>query len=622
MNKKDALLKVLLNNNEAKIYDIMDQLNIEEFEVTNLALEIESIFQENINIEIKGSYIYFEVIKPQNVYNVLRASSWKNFNDINFRLAYMMYRLIQYGEFINIDDFSDEMMVSRSTVNNDLKRVKSILYQYNSTITGVPNKGIHFEGSEFNARLILIYEVYDILSLTFVFDYNIRKLIKNIIDFYNLNDFRKSLFLKTFIISLVREKKNKLLTKQIPLYKNFEKNSSDINRLIEAIEKNYQFNFTESSIDFITFPINTRNSSFLNNVENQYNETQLKYIVHEMLEKIKSEFMIDINENEFFSKVKVHLLFLINRLIFKLPNQGVFSNQIKIRFPLAYELASISINVLKNEFDLKATEEDIGYFSIYYALVLNERKSLDRQEDNKLNNIAIITDRGVGLFELVSNQIKEIIGSEVSIEHIKTANLNQVDLRKYNILFTLEPLMSNENLPLIQIEPSLLSSGKTIANKIDEIMLEKEIDSLSILNKIDINFVTLEGDTSYYSNMKLIIHELQHRNIVSDNLLEQFERREQENSMLYNNKIAFPHLVDDKINRLLLIIGKNESTLSYDVDIIFFLVVPKHISNEDERILTELYNNLFSIIRSTKLVENITNVSDKEILRLLVRGGE
>lgn len=316
-------------------------------------------------------------------------------------------------------------------------------------------------------------------------------------------------------------------------------------------------------------------------------------------------------------------MFLINRLIFKLPHQGVFSNQIKIRFPLAFELASISINVLKNEFDLKATEEDIGYFSIYYALVLNERKSLGRHEDNKLSNVAIVTDKGVGLFELVRNQIKEIIGSDVNIDHIKTAHLNRVDLRKYNILFTLEPLMSDENLPLIQIEPSLLSSGKTISNKVDEIVLKKEIDSLSTLNKVDVDFVNLEDEKSYYASMKSIISKLKNKNIVSDNLLEQFYSREQESSTLYNNKIAFPHLKDNKVSKISLIVGKNKSALLTDVNVIFFLILPQHISNDDESILAELYNNLFSIIRSTKLTKKVTNdLSDNEILQLIVKGEE
>lgn len=369
-------------------------------------------------------------------------------------------------------------------------------------------------------------------------------------------------------------------------------------------------------IDFISFPINTRNSSFVLDFTNQENVELLNFLVEEMLNEVKKEFVIEIDHPLFFSKVKAHLLFLINRLIFKLPNTEVFSQDLKIRFPLAYELANISLKVLSDKFELTVTDVDISYFSIYFAIVLNERNMTDARNDIDIENIAIITNYGIGFFELFSKQIKDIIGENVKMKHFNSMALAEKNLTKYNLIFTTESIPLSVDLPIVRIK-SLFTSQDVIHEQINEI-ITRQHSSIIDDDKIDFDFVRIDPSKSYRDNMSSIINNLVKSDKVSDSLEGNFLSKDNERSMLYENGIAFPHLTDDKAKKMLLIFGTNKDSKGSDLNLLIFLVLKPLLSRDEEKVLTSIYNLIFSIIRDENLVEKAMNISDAQEFYKLV----
>ena len=109
--------------------------------------------------------------------------------------------------------------------------------------------------------------------------------------------------------------------------------------------------------------------------ENSENEEVLRQVVSSMLKTVRDQVMIEIDEEAFFDKVKYHLLFLINRLVFRIPNTDLYLEQIKLKYPLAFELAKISLSELNRLYQLRASADDISYLAVYYALMLDERAS-------------------------------------------------------------------------------------------------------------------------------------------------------------------------------------------------------------------------------------------------------
>src|SRR5699024_3472849 len=58
------------------------------------------------------------------------------------RTTYLIRRLLLGEHYLKLDDLSEEIYVSRSTVQNDLKNVKEILNEYGIQLETRPNYGI------------------------------------------------------------------------------------------------------------------------------------------------------------------------------------------------------------------------------------------------------------------------------------------------------------------------------------------------------------------------------------------------------------------------------------------------------------------------------------------------
>lgn len=64
------------------------------------------------------------------------------------------------NNYIKLATIEDEMFVSKSTIQNDLKEVRKILENYNLSIVNRPHYGLYIEGDEFMKRICLSNYLY------------------------------------------------------------------------------------------------------------------------------------------------------------------------------------------------------------------------------------------------------------------------------------------------------------------------------------------------------------------------------------------------------------------------------------------------------------------------------
>lgn len=557
------------------------------------------------NNEVLGCTVETNNLDQDNNYRHLsNPTTPTDFNDFRCRIAYLLDQLINTEDYLNIMDLSEEMNVSRGTVNNDLKKTKDLLRKYNAEILGVTNKGIKLKCSEFSKRLVLIYEVFDYFQCNVCIDNKTIDLLELLAEHYKFNDQMELLFYKSTLVTIDRLKKGKALRNSIPLYKNFEINSKELNDFIAEIEKIYKIQLNHEDIDFISFPINTRNSAHTGNIENTVNQEVLLQIVKQMLDSIRERFMIDVNEKAFYNKVKFHLLFLINRLIFRIPVNDIFSDQIKIKFPLAFELAKISMSVIQKQYHLMGTKIDISYLAVYFALILDERE-VDYKNNNSDGNIAVVTNSGRGTFELIRKQLQEIIGLNSNIDLLTVSELKTKNVSNYGILFSTENIISDMHLPIIKIDGII--DQDSITQKLKEIK-KKNLEPIANIMKLEnLKILYLDGKTSYRNNVKKITEHLINEDNVCNDIYSIFEKKDILSSMVYENGVAFPHLIDKKINDFNLTIGIIRPTTD-KFKIILFLLIPENMDNQQEDALLKIYDEIFTIISDKKLVIKLQEI--------------
>ncbi|MDZ7834822.1 MAG: helix-turn-helix domain-containing protein [Alkalibacterium sp.] len=77
------------------------------------------------------------------------------------RIAYMIKRFLLLENHLKLDDLADEMLVSKSTLQMDLKQVKRYLSRYSLELASRPGYGLTLSGSELNRRFAMSQYLFD-----------------------------------------------------------------------------------------------------------------------------------------------------------------------------------------------------------------------------------------------------------------------------------------------------------------------------------------------------------------------------------------------------------------------------------------------------------------------------
>ena len=137
-------LEQILGTSRQTLKKNIQLLNKELKDVAEITLDNHRYSLEVINIEE-----YDKILSGK-----LKKES--DFNSSSKRIAYILKRLIEQANPIIIDDLSEELMVSRGTVTNDINALRKLVESYDIEIIGTPNKGLEISGEEINIRLIYI----------------------------------------------------------------------------------------------------------------------------------------------------------------------------------------------------------------------------------------------------------------------------------------------------------------------------------------------------------------------------------------------------------------------------------------------------------------------------------
>ena len=614
---RNRLLTSLLLSHSVPMQEMIADFGTREYVMEAIDM-IRRDYSDTVVLEITGEVedISMKMLDEKALYQQLQHDKSYDFNDMRCRIAYLLDELITKDTYLNIDDLAEVMMVSRSTVNNDLRKAKELLLKYNARIKGIPNKGIRFLGDEFSRRMVLIYEVFDYFPMGSTMDKKVVEIIQDLSLKYGLSFSNKILLFKTVMISIYRIGQKQLIERALPMYKNFEKDSAELRWFKEELEKIYQISLEDEEIDFISFPINTRNSAYTDQMNNEENERLLKEIVHEMINKVETRYRIHIDEEDFYSKVRLHLLFLVNRLLFRIPVRDIFSDQIKIRFPLAFELAKTSMKVLMEKHSLMGSKVDTSYLAVYYALILDERKIL--REEHERRRIAVITNRGRGTFELIRRQLMEILGDQAKIDMLTVGEMIHKDLSGYQILFSTENIKAENGLPVILIEGIL--DQDSLSRKISELGTRRLGPLEELSQMTDISVKVLSERLTYEKNVELITEDLRKNHQASSDVYDRFLNKETTSSMIYENGVAFPHLTDPDAKKISLTLGVVNPT-SDRLKIIFFLLIPVTMSEKEEETLMKIYDQIFRIITDKALVRNLQEIeSAMDLTEIRMKG--
>lgn len=471
----------------------------------------------------------------------------KNFNNPQFRLEYILRILLFNNDYVKVDDICEELLISRSQFNKDLKIVKMHLSKYGLSVESKPYSGIIVEGSELNKRLAIANCLYENLfkddNYFDIKDDENKKILKNInkvvIDTflnyeYEISEIAfKNLIIHLYIAIRRIESGDGITVEKGELIRLKSKNEYLIAcEITEKLSKLFKVDFPEEEIAYIS--IHLLGKKISKDANARCIPSEVENITIEMLNIVKDEMGIDLTGDlDLRISLGLHITPLIDRIQYSLVLNNPVLEDIK-KDVFAFDAATKSVSVINEKYGVEISEDEIGYIALHLSVAI----SRINEEKNK-KNILIICGSGVGTANMMKYRfLREFEQYVNKLETCDYISANEVDLDQYDLIITSVPLSKETKTPIIEVGLFL--------NKEDIINIRPHISNVLEENKRnrffskDLFFLKVKTN-SYKKLIEYLSKEIMKKKNINGNLYESIMKRERLSSTAFDNSVAMPH---------------------------------------------------------------------------------
>lgn len=524
INKRNLFIieYLLANNGHGHIKELAEKVNISErairYDIDHINEYLEEKKFPKIEKLPKGALFFENTIQFKEFF-------YENYNQYFIlseeRITYLFLKIL-FNDFINLNQLSENLDISRSTIKVDLKTVKEILEKYDLKLKLEHKVGLALEGEEENIRKLTIkilmkyfekYEIFKKDKKQFLKDIFILKEVGTYLEDIDLDairtfiNYNQKLMNKIIsdeayriitiyiVVSIVRTKKNKVLEnikneKFLLSTQEYE----NLNKSISILEANFEISYNKYEVLKMT---DYFIGSHTYNLKHSYYENwvEIEILVKRMIENFNKK--IDVNiikDNLLLEGLINHIKPTIYRIKNKIELQNSIYEEVVKSYPNLYEITKEVITELEEFCQESFSQDEIAF------LVIHFKASIDRNK-YKLKNIKrvlIVCSMGYGTSKLLAQQLKDTY--DITIVDIIPSHLLNKTLEKkleiHMIISTMELDIKNFNtgIPVIKVNPII---GREDIHKLDKFNFpryRKKILLSSILNIVENNTSILNKD--------------------------------------------------------------------------------------------------------------------------------
>ncbi len=447
----------------------------------------------------------------------------------NERQDYIIRRLIETNDYIKIDDLADELLISRSTISSDLKKARQqICQKYQLSFKQKPNYGICITGAEVNKRKPLCDYLFTKLNESEMFydylhsfitqkdslEYGIIKILhKNQIE---ISDISLCDFLLSLSVSISRIIADRVLTSSPDLsYIEGRKEFDVAGEIAQFIESHVDCHFNEFEINQIAIQLICKRSS-TGLVTNQI--PGIEKMFQDVLKEIKEKTLISFENDEFFHRV--FSLCIESVILCATYNEKIrhpLYNEIKMSYPLAYELAEIAASVIEKEIHQPLSMSSLAFFATLF------NTAIYNQKPEKMK-VLLLSGLGGKTGRVNSQIILDRFSHQLDIVHYTQYHrLPDEDLQKYDFIISSIPIHADLSIPHINIsaladQDDLDKIESYLSYNIYKLRLETLFQPLFYKNHLKMKtFKSIINE--FYKTLKLeypSLRSLKNNNIIND----------------------------------------------------------------------------------------------------------
>lgn len=643
-NKRiNSLLKILLTeDNPVPIAVLAKRIGASNNTIRKDLNIIEHILLLNgcILVKSRGIGIYIDGSRKEKL-ELLAKLQVKNDEDIQihsqgYRIYYILRRLLlNTDSYIKVDDLSEELFVSRSTVQNDLLKCKKWLTGFSCKIEIKRKTGFKVVGSELNCRKALC-NLIDMESKNNKSpnenELNRRRLkkeiyneIKNVLDMdcspieriihnaekrlcLSLDDKSYSFLVMYIAVTVKRVQGSYEITNGIKIEEHKESREYKVAVMMaKEIEAKYNIRLGMQEVYYL----------FLYIASAKYMKSSIKKVkfkldkVDKLCISIAKE-IISITErvygqnfkedNDFYEGLLIHLRPTIYRLMLGITFGNPLLKEIKDNYPKAYGIAYASNEVFEKFLGKPIPEEEIGYIAIHIEAAAERKKDL--------LNAVVVCNTGMGTAELLATKIRKRF-KQINIVRVESFSaFSESENDDIDLVFSTIPIETK--IPHLLVSPLLtIDDLNSIFNFIEKgDSYEKRLHDF-----ID---RALFYEYQNCKNKEEVIYkvsgECESKGYVTSKYYDGVIRREKCYSTEIGKGVAVPHSPLEYVKKSIMVLVKLDKPVKWDttkVDIVLFVAINK----EDSYDLTEFLKNIYSCFDDDVFLEELRRENDEEKIK-------
>lgn len=469
-SRKVKICYYVSKNKNISLNEISNKFNKTDRTIRNDIDKI-NVFLKNhkfkkINIENNIVNFGFDSDKLFYLLNNLSYSEYY-LDSVERRAVIILYALLKKDYFI-INDLTDFMKVSRSTVNNDLEKIKDFISNYNYMLLSEPAKGIRLKeiNRSYRSDLILDLIGFDISNIERFF--NQKKLSENINNSLICENYLNKI---DKIIRKVENQTGNVLTNYsfeiakyflyiyLPIIRHNKEDDKDNCENLDFIgllinEINYFIGYKMDRIDRYEISSFIHTLNFSNKIYQAKDSLKAQIITGRFIEEVSDMLGINFkNDKDLLKNLSNHLSSIMENSITKIEENLSLNEYVK-DYPHVKDAVRESIWLLKNFINIDLNELEINYLVVYIVTAIEKKKNNIKDID-----ILLVCSNGFGTSFLIKENIKKIAPScKIELSNyqnykkkiaeniwdiiISTIKLDDLEVGRDYIL--LEPILTNE----------------------------------------------------------------------------------------------------------------------------------------------------------------------------------
>ncbi|MBQ6487873.1 MAG: PRD domain-containing protein [Solobacterium sp.] len=541
------------------------------------------------------------------------------------RVKYMIRVLLSAKKPVRTEQLADRMYIARSTIADDLKKVREQLADFQLTLKTIYGEGVRVEGDERNIREAIArtlisepFNNHEAELMDLYFEPGVRNIAERTIHEtlnkydYHMADAGFRYLLIHILVAISRictetyidDSSGKLSElKQMEEWKIAED-------IYSSIGKQLQLEIPESEIGYVTIHLAGKRMIVNENELILYPET-LNMLVR-ILDAVKVNYHYDfLGDTDLFAALAMHMQPLLHRAKFGLHISNPMLETIMTKNSLAFDMGTLAADEIIAQTGYAVDKNEIGYMALHFALAIEKNRYHHRKK------ILVVCASGAGTSRILEYRLRNALGSKNT--DIMTAGYYELEKDPHvecDLILSTVPIPFATDAKVIRIHE--LPDFSEL-NSVERSLYEDETVTDQVISCLDERlFFRDMSFASRHDAIHFLCDQLSRTTDLPDVFEESVLKRERFAATTVGNGVAMPH--PDRLisNQIGLAVCHLKTPLKWGKDEVSLIILFNMKTEEDDlsRTFSEMIADFVSSRdKITRYMKNPEYITLTEILK-------